>query len=142
MLRSTGNERNPMTTVRINTASARSNPMERRQDPDQGWGVAVHLIALVLSPLVAIIINIVYGARSEFVHQHARQAINFHLNVLAAFVAVGLATALSEKFILLWVPVGVGYVVMPIVAAVRASRGRWLPYPALIPFLRSLPEPQ
>lgn len=132
-----------MTTVRIDTATAtaRPNPMDRAQDPDRGWAIAVHILALALSPLVAIIINVVHGARSEFVHQHARQAINFQLNVLAVFVATGLASALFQGFLLLWVPLGAAYVIMPIVAAVRASRGRWLPYPTLIPFLRSLPDP-
>ncbi len=129
-----------MSTVRIDSASTTTSSPTRSQDADRGWAVAVHLLTLILTPLAAVFVNMVFGPRSEFVHQHARQAINFQLNMLVGLFAAGAATAVSEGFLLLWAPLGLAYLVMPIVASVRASQGHWLPYPRFIPFLRSLPE--
>lgn len=129
-----------MGTIRIDSASMTPASPAWSQDRDRGWAVAVHLLALILTPLVPILVNMVFGPRSEFVSQHARQAINFQLNALVALIASGMASAISQGFLILWAPLGLAYLVMPVVASVRAARGHWLPYPRFIPFLRSLPE--
>lgn len=129
-----------MGTIRIDSVSMTPTSPAWAQDRDRGWAVAVHLLTLVLTPLAAVFVNMVFGPRSEFVRQHARQTINFQLNAFVVLLASAMASAVSEGFLLLWAPLGLAYLVMPVVASVRAAHGHWLPYPRLIPFLRSLPE--
>ncbi len=130
-----------MSSIRIESGQISPSPMDWSQDPDRGWAVAVHLIALFFSLLGAIIVNLAVGKRSAFVNQHARQAISFQLNAGLAVLVTGALGAFLPPLLLLWIPLAVAYVVIPIVAAVRANRGEWNGYPPMLPLPSSLPEP-
>jgi uncharacterized Tic20 family protein len=127
-----------MDTVRIDTAPPTAR--DTSGQGDAGWAAAAHLIALVFTVIGAIIVNVAVDKRNRFVHQHTRQAINFQCNLAAASFAGFLLTSIAPAFVLLWPPLALAAIVLPIVAAVRANRGNWNPYPPLIPFLRALPE--
>ena len=126
-----------MDTVRIDSLPPSSpDPAAER---DSGWATAAHLLALTVSLLAAIIVNIAVGKHNAYVRQHARQAVNFQLNLaVGAFVALVLM-AVDPAFVLLWLPLGLAAVALPIRAAVLAHHGAWVPYPPMIPFLRALP---
>jgi len=88
-------------------------------------GVVVWLLGCVLGPLV------VYLSRrdqSEFVAEHAREALNFNITVaLAALVCM----ALMVVFIgfILGTALFVGWLVLTLIAAIRASEGERYRYP-------------
>jgi len=128
-----------MTTLHID--SRQPGPQDPTQQQDSGWAAGAHLIALFFSVVGAIIISVVVGKQNAFVRQHARQAVNFQLNLCAGALVGALLTALTPAFILTWIPLAIAAVVLPIVATVRANRGVWQPYPPLIPFLANLPHP-
>lgn len=128
-----------MATVHIDS---RTGPTATAaQAPESGWAAGAHLIALFFSVIGAIIVSVVVGKQNDFVRQHARQAVNFQLNLCAGALLGALLTAIAPAFILTWVPLAIAALVLPIVASIRANRGAWQPYPPLIPFLRPLPEP-
>lgn len=129
-----------MDTVHIDSRQGPSSPDNPAQDRDSGWAAGAHLIALFFSVVGAIIITVVVGRQNPFVRQHARQAVNFQLNVCAGGLIGALLTAIAPAFILTWVPLAIAALVLPIVATVRANRGEWQPYPPMIPFLANLPQ--
>ncbi len=105
----------------------------------RNWAMAAHASALVgawvllafLGPLV------VWLAKREahpFIDVHGREALNFNLSVLLyTVVAVGLA------FLLIGIPlliaIGAGWLVLTIVATVRAANGEHYRYPFTIRFV-------
>lgn len=128
-----------MDTVRIDTVPPTAP--DTSGHGDSGWAAAAHLIALFFGVIGAIIVNVAVDKRNRFVHQHTRQAINFQCNlVVAAFVGF-ILTSIAPGFLLLWLPLALAAIVLPVIATVRANRANWHPYPPLIPFLRALPEP-
>jgi hypothetical protein len=71
----------------------------------------------------------------EHVASHSREALNFHLSILIyALCCVPLA------FVLIGIPLlillGLGSIVLSIIAAVKASNGEYYHYPVTIPFIR------
>lgn len=100
---------------------------------ERNWAMGAHLSSLVaayvalgfLGPLVVLI---AVGDRSPMVRRHAVEALNFNLSwllyiVLAAILAI----------VLIGVPIllalGIGYLVLVVLAAVEASRGGDFRYP-------------
>jgi uncharacterized Tic20 family protein len=110
-------------------------PSAAPTENERTWGMLAHLSALagvvvwllgcVLGPLV------VYLARrdqSEFVAEHAREALNFNITVaLAALVCL----ALMVVFVgfILGTALFIGWLVLTLIAAIRASEGERYRYP-------------
>lgn len=135
-------------------------PTEPRPGPDpgpggldgetRGWAVAAHLSAFVgawvlvgfLGPLVVYLLG---RDRHAFVAHHAREALNFNLTFLLAGVVGGLlafvlAIVTFGFGLLVIVPVvlvaAVAWIIVTIVAAVRAWDGEGFRYPLTIHFVR------
>lgn len=111
----------------------------------RNWAMAAHLSAFagalvavaVIGPLVVWLIRREVDGFSE---QHAREALNFNLTVLLLVVAgVVISVATLGVGLLVVVPVGmivgVAWIVLTIIAAVRASEGRDYRYPLTIRFV-------
>ena len=110
-------------------------PSAAPTENERTWGMLAHLSALagvvvwllgcVLGPLA------VYLSRrdqSEFVAEHAREALNFNITVtLAAIVCM----ALMVVFIgfILGTALFIGWLVLTLIAAIRASEGERYRYP-------------
>jgi len=110
-------------------------PSAAPTENERTWGMLAHLSALagvvvwllgcVLGPLA------VYLSRrdqSEFVAEHAREALNFNITVtLAAIVCI----ALMVVFIgfILGTALFIGWLVLTLIAAIRASEGERYRYP-------------
>jgi uncharacterized protein len=110
-------------------------PSAAPTENERTWGMLAHLSALagvvvwllgcVLGPLA------VYLARrdsSEFVAEHAREALNFNITVaLAAIVCI----ALMVVFVgfILGTALFIGWLVLTLIAAIRASEGERYRYP-------------
>jgi uncharacterized protein len=111
-------------------ASAGSPTKEERT-----WGMIAHLsaFAVFVFPFAGNIIAplIVWLARrdtSTFVEAEAKEALNFNISVALAGIVCGLLT-----FLLVGIPLGVilflGWLVMTIIAAIKASEGVGYRYP-------------
>ena len=103
---------------------------------ERNWAMGAHLsgfaaayVALgFLGPLVVLLAA---GERSPFVRRHAVEALNFNLTWLLYIAGAGvLAVVLIGLPIL--VALGVGYLVLVILAGVEASRGNEYRYPLTI----------
>lgn len=107
---------------------------------ERDWGMAAHLSGFVaayvaLGFLGPLVVRLVAGPRSAYVHRHATEALNFNLSVL-----LWVAVSIPLCFVLIGIPmligVGVTYLVASIMGAVAAQRGEEFRYPITIRFLR------
>ncbi|MDF2743518.1 MAG: hypothetical protein K0S88_4895 [Actinomycetia bacterium] len=117
-------------------------PGQRPLPPDQErlWGMLAHLLSFVaayiaLGFLAPLIVLMVFGQRSAYVRAHAVESLNFNLTwLLYAVVAVVLAFLLIGIVIL--IALGIAYLVLVIIASVRANNGEFFRYPLTIRFVR------
>jgi uncharacterized Tic20 family protein len=117
-------------------------PGQRPLPPDQErlWGMLAHLLSFVaayiaLGFLAPLIVLMVFGQRSAYVRAHAVESLNFNLTwLLYAVVAVVLAFLLIGIVIL--IALGIAYLVLVIIASVRANNGEFFRDPLTIRFVR------
>ena len=117
-------------------------PGQDQLPPDQErlWGMLAHLLSFVAAYLflgfvAPLIIMLVFGPRSAFVRANAVESLNFNLTwLLYGIVGVILA------FLLIGIPIlialGIAYLILVVIASVRANNGEVYHYPATIRFVR------
>jgi hypothetical protein len=93
--------------------------------------VAAYLFLGFVAPLIVLL---VFGQRSAYVRAHAVESLNFNLSwLLYGIVAVILA------FLLIGIPIlialGIAYLVLIVIASVRANNGEFFRYPLTIRFV-------
>lgn len=114
-------------------------PVPLRPDEERNWAILAHLSAL-LAALVALaflgplVVLLIFGSRSGYVRHHAVEALNFQITALLLGIAAILATLLTFGLgLLIIIPAALVYavfwLVVIIVAAVRAGNGEWYRYP-------------
>lgn len=113
------------------TSVGTSIPLSRKETNE--WAAGAHaggLLAWIpVAPLIpAVAIYAVYKDRSPYIREQAREAINFQICVLIAYVAATLIDALPllDHFALL---VAVVSAVFALIASVAALRGKDFAYP-------------
>jgi uncharacterized Tic20 family protein len=109
-------------------------------DQERLWGMLAHLLSFVAAYLflgfvAPLVILLVLGPRSAYVRAHAVESLNFNLSwLLYGIVGVILA------FLLIGIPIlialGIAYLVLVVIASVRASNGVLYRYPLTIRFIR------
>jgi uncharacterized protein len=116
-------------------------PPQPPLSPDQErlWAMLAHLLAFVaayiaLGFIAPLTVLLVFGPRSAYVRAHAVESLNFNLSwLIYAVVAVILA------FVVIGIPIlialGIAYVILVIVASVRANNGQLYRYPLTIRFV-------
>ena len=117
-------------------------PGQQPLTPDQErlWGMLAHLLSFVaayiaLGFLAPLIVLLLFGPRSAYVRAHAVESLNFNLSwllyaivaVLLIFIGIG---------ILILIALGIAYVVLIVVASIRANNGEFFRYPLTIRFVR------
>jgi uncharacterized protein len=83
---------------------------------------------LAMAFLVPLVIMLVKGGSSPFVRRHAVESLNFQITVLI-YAVVSIVLALVLIGFLLLAALGVFYLVVVILATVRASNGQEFRYP-------------
>ncbi|MEX1178935.1 MAG: DUF4870 domain-containing protein [Nitriliruptor sp.] len=115
----------------------------------RGWGVAAHLSAFVgawvaLAFLGPLVVWLVGRERHGFIDHHAKEALNFNLTFLLigvvggiiAFVGAVVTLGLGLVAILpLAAILAIVWIVLPIIAAVKAWDGEGYRYPLTIRFV-------
>ena len=117
-------------------------PGQQPMPPDQErlWAMLAHLLSFVAAYLflgfvAPLIVLLVFGPRSAYVRAHAVESLNFNLTwLLYGIVGVILA------FLLIGIPIlialGIAYLVLVVIASVRANNGEFFRYPLTIRFIR------
>jgi uncharacterized Tic20 family protein len=111
-------------------------------ESERTWGMLAHLAALVglVVPLVGCVVGplAVYLSRrdeSEFVAAHAREALNFNISVVIAAVVCSLLMLVFVGFIL-GTALFIAWLVLTLIAAIRASEGHLYRYPFSLRFVK------
>jgi uncharacterized protein len=116
-------------------------PGQQPLSPDQErlWAMLAHLLSFVAAYLflgfvAPLIVLLVFGQRSAYVRAHAVESLNFNLSwLLYGIVAVILA------FLLIGIPIlialGLAYLVLIVIASIRANNGEFFRYPLTIRFV-------
>ena len=103
------------------------------QQDEKTWATLVHLApflaAMVGIPFLGpLIVFLVFKDRGPFVRFHAAQALNFQIIITIAFWVFGVLS-----FVLIGIPfliaTGIAWVILSIVAAIKANNGEWYRYP-------------
>lgn len=118
----------------MNTTNPPSGSLSQE---DRNWGMIAHLSSLagfliplgsVLGPLI---VYLVKRDQSAFATDCAREALNFNITVAIGFI-ICLCLAIVFIGIPLMIALGIAWLVLTILAAVRASEGTLYRYPATI----------
>ncbi len=118
----------------MNESKATGSTTTPTQD-ERTWGLIAHLSAFALfifpvagNILAPLIIWLMRRDTSAFVDAEAKEALNFNISVSLGWIVCGLLT-----FLLIGFPLGIiiflGWLVLTIVAAVKASEGVGYRYP-------------
>ena len=104
-------------------------------EDERTWGMLAHLSALagLVMPLIGIVLGplIVWLARrdqSAFVAAHAKEALNFNISVLLAAVVCALLMLVFVG-VLLGTALFIAWLVLTLIAAIKASEGELYRYP-------------
>jgi uncharacterized protein len=104
-------------------------------EKERTWGMLAHLSALVglIMPLIGIVLGplavwLLRRDESAFVEAHAREALNFNITVLLAAIACMLLMLVFIG-VLLGTALFVAWLVMILIAAIKASEGATYHYP-------------
>jgi len=115
--------------------STAATPGAAPTENERTWGMLAHLSALagLVLPLAGIVIGplVVWLARrdeSEFVAGHAKEALNFNISVLLGALACMLLMLVFIGF-LLGTALFIAWLVMTLIAAIKASEGHIYRYP-------------
>lgn len=126
----------------MNEASGQPANATAPTENERTWGMLAHLSALagLVLPMIGIVLGplAVWLARrdqSAFVTAHAKEALNFNITVLLGAV-VCMLLMLVFIGILLGTALFVAWLVLTLIAAIRASEGASYHYPFALRFVR------
>ncbi len=123
------------------TPATMTQPVEVSSN-DLQWAVICHLapliglagngIGFILGPLI---IWLVKRNDHPFIDEQGKEALNFQITMFIAMIASGILTLLLIGIVGLIV-FGLMMVIMPIIAALKTSRGEFYRYPMTIRFVK------
>ena len=134
-------------TDALSSAIPPAGPQNARDD-SRSYALAAHLSALLgllvagltfLGPLVVYLVK----KDDPYVRRHAAEALNFNLSIILYAIVIGIAGLLLLIVLvgilvwLLWIPLGVLWIVLLCIAAVKAGNGEEYRYPLTIRFVNA-----
>ncbi|WP_166844679.1 DUF4870 domain-containing protein [Isoptericola sp. BMS4] len=102
---------------------------------ERTWSIIAHVGGIVTGFLAPLIIWLVYKDRSPRLDDQGKQALNFQLTVLIAYVVGGILTVILIGGLIAFAA-WVCAIVFGIMGAVASSRDEWYRYPIAIPFIK------
>lgn len=103
---------------------------------DKIWSILCHLSALIGVPfLLPLVVYLAMRGESDYVAANAREALNFHLSLLI-YALCCLPLLLVFIGLPLLIVLGLGSVVLAVLAAVRAADGDCYHYPLTLRLVR------
>ena len=117
-------------------------PGQGQLPPEQErlWAMLAHLLSFVAAYLflgfvAPLVVLLVFGPRSAYVRAHAVESLNFNLTWLL-YGIVGVILAFVFIGIPILIALGIAYLVLVVIASVRANNGEFFRYPLTIRFIR------
>ena len=106
-----------------------------REGSDKIWSMLSHLSALLgVGFVLPLVVYLAMRRESEYVAANAREALNFHISVLIYSLC-----CIPLVFILIGIPLlivlGLGSLVLAIIATIKASNGQCYRYPLTLRFV-------
>ena len=110
-------------------------PPQMSPADEKMWATLTHVGGILFHWLAPLIAYLVLKDRGPFVHWHTRQALNFQLTLLLAYIA---GAVLSIVFVGIFVIFAafILNIVFGIIAAMAANRGEFYKYPVAIEFVK------
>jgi uncharacterized Tic20 family protein len=93
--------------------------------------VAAYIALGFVAPLVVLL---VFGPRSAYVRAQAVESLNFNLSWLLYAIVAGILVVIGIGLLIL-LALGIAYVILVIIASVRANNGQLYRYPLTIRFM-------
>lgn len=123
------------------------NPNGLSESDEKLWGTLAHMGFVIGGFITPLVIWLVQRDKSEFVANHAKEALNFQLTVMGAFlvgfVLMILGFALGPLVIvttilmfIVFLVAGVGSLVLGIMALIEANKGNHYRYPVNFRFIK------
>jgi uncharacterized Tic20 family protein len=108
-------------------------------DQERLWGMLAHLLSFVaayiaLGFVAPLVVLLVFGPRSAYVRAQAVESLNFNLSWLLYAIVAGILVLIGIGLLIL-LALGIAYVVLVIIASVRANNGQLYRYPLTIRFM-------
>jgi uncharacterized Tic20 family protein len=104
-------------------------------DADQRlWAVLSHIGGVFVSFLVPLIVWLVFRARGAFVEDQAKEALNFQITVVIAYLVGGVLSIIGIGLLILLATWALT-IIFAILAAVKSSSGERYRYPVNIRFI-------
>jgi uncharacterized protein len=109
-------------------------------DQERLWAMLSHLLSFVAAYLflgfvAPLVILLVFGQRSAFVRANAVESLNFNLSwLLYGIISVVLLIVGIGIFLL--IALGIAYVILVVIASIRANNGELYRYPLTIRLVR------
>jgi len=105
-------------------------PTEMSPADQRMWAMLAHLGALLFSFVAPLIVYLVQKDRGIYVREQSREALNFNITLVIAYVAVSVITVVTFGIgALLYLPLVALNIIFPIMAAVAANKGENYRYP-------------
>ncbi|PZE61249.1 DUF4870 domain-containing protein [Curtobacterium sp. MCPF17_047] len=99
------------------------------------WATLTHVGGIFSNVLVPVIAYLVLRDRGNFVREHTRAALNFHITMAIAYFAGILTSVLGIGFLVI-TATGIVSIVFGILAALAANQGQFYRYPLTIEFIK------
>ena len=115
-------------------ASASMNASAVSQD-DKTMALLAHLLGIFTSFIGPLVLWIVKKDQSPFVERHAREALNFAITVILAYIVSAILILVLIGFLLIWA-VSIAALIFGILATIQASKGNEYRYPVAIRFIK------
>jgi uncharacterized Tic20 family protein len=110
-------------------------PQPMTPEDQRLWATLTHIGGIFFNFLVPLVAYLVLRDRGNFIREHTRVALNFHITMGIAYVVAGILTVVLIGALLLPV-IGILTIVFGIMAAVAANRGQFYRYPLSIEFIK------
>lgn len=102
---------------------------------EKTMAILAHILTLVAGFIAPLVIYLVKKDESDYVREHAAESLNFQISVFL-YVIASIVLMLLIVGIFLLIAVGIGAMVLTIVATIKASEGKIYRYPLTIRFIR------
>ncbi len=105
-----------------------------RPDEEKLWAIGAHLGPLLLGFIAPLIVWLVFKDRSSFLDRHGKEALNMQISYMIYFLVAGFSLLLLVGIVLLPV-VGIAWLVLMILATIKAANLEDYRYPAIFRFV-------
>jgi uncharacterized Tic20 family protein len=110
-------------------------PLPMSPADEKLWATLTHVGGIIFHWLVPLILYLVLKDRGPFVRWHTRQALNFQLTVLLAYIAGAVLGIVFVGVFVIFAALVLN-IVFGIIAALSANRGEFYRYPVAIEFVK------